>query len=186
MNWRTVAAGVLLIAALVSGWSAWRQRAEPVVNTIDPLRSDYVLTDFELTALSGDGNEAFTLRAPRLDQHPEDRTISIQTPLFLVPDSHGEHWEIRSQNALVTANHDEIMLREDVQADGTDNNGQPVTMNTEQLNVFPDQRTASSQELVTVQQPGSTIQGRGLDVDLSSKRYELHSEVKTRYVPTRR
>ena len=61
MNWRTVAAGVLLIAALVSGWSAWRQRAEPVVNTIDPLRSDYVLTDFELTALSGDGNEAFTL-----------------------------------------------------------------------------------------------------------------------------
>lgn len=186
MSWRSVAAAVLLVAALVSGWSAWRQRADPVQAITDPLRSDYVLTDFELTALSSEGSEAFTLRAPHLEQHPEDRTISIRTPLFLVPDSHGEHWEIRSRNALVTANHDEILLREDVQADGTDNKGRPVTMTTEQLNVFPEKRTASSRELVTVQQPGSTIQGRGLDVDLSSKRYELHSEVRTRYVPTRR
>lgn len=186
MSWRVTLAVVLLLAALVSGWSAWRQRAEPAVADTGPMRSDYILHDFELTALSGEGNEAFTLRAPLLEQDPRDRTIQISTPLFLVPDGHGEYWEIRSRNALVTAGHDELRLREDVRMEGTGRNGLPVTMNTEQLNVFPDTRIARTDDRVTVQQPGSTIQGRGMDVDLSSKRYELRAEVKSRYVPTRR
>lgn len=186
MSWRVALAAMLLLAALVSGWSAWQQRAEPAVATPGPMRSDYILHDFELTALSGEGNEAFTLRAPLLEQHPQDRTIQISTPLFLVPDGHGNYWEIRSRDALVTAEHDELRLRENVQMEGTGGSGQPVTMNTEQLNVFPETRIARTDERVTVQQPGSTIQGRGMDVDLSSKRYELRSEVKSRYVPTRR
>lgn len=186
MNWRIALAAILLLAALVSGWTAWRQRAEPAAEAPGPMRSDYILHDFELTALSGEGQEAFTLRAPLLEQDPRDRTIRISTPLFLVPDGQGEYWEIRSRSALVTAEHDELRLREDVRMEGTGGGGVPVTLDTEQLNVFPESRTARTDERVTVQQPGSTIQGRGLDVDLSSKRYELRSEVRSRYVPTRR
>ena len=186
MSWRGLLVIALLLAALVSGWSAWHQRADPTVETDGPVRSDFILHDFELVALSGEGVEAFTLRAPLLEQHPQDRTIEVATPLFLIPDGQGDYWEVRSQNALVTANHEEMRLREDVIAEGTGGNGQPVTMNTEQLNVFPEARTASTDQRVTVEQPGSTIQGRGMDIDLSSKRYEFHSEVKSRYVPTRR
>lgn len=186
MNWRVLLVIALLLAALVSGWSAWQQRAEPTVDADGLTRSDFILHDFDLTALSGEGNESFILRAPLLEQHPQDRTIEVATPLFLVPDGHGEYWEIRSLSALVTANHDEVRLREDVRADGTGNDGQPVTMNTELLNVFPDTRTASTDEHVTIEQPGSTIQTRGMDIDLSSKQYEFHSEVRSRYVPARR
>lgn len=186
MSWRTPLALVLLAAALISGWSAWRQRAEPVVPATGPVRSDYILHDFEIVALDSHGTEAFILRAPLLEQHPEDRTIEVETPLFLLPDAQDGYWEVRSNNALVTAAHDEIRLREDVRVEGTSNSGQPVTMNTEQLNVFPETRLASTDERVTVEQPGSTIQGRGMEVDLAAKRYEFHSEVRSRYVPTRR
>lgn len=186
MNWRVGLGAVLLVAALVSGWSAWKQRAAPVLEADGPMRSDYILHDFELTALSGEGTEAFTLRAPLLEQHPQERTIQIETPLFLLPDGEGEYWEVRSRTALVTADHDEMRLHDDVRAEGTNNAGQPVTMDTEQLNIYPDTRTADSAELVTIEQPGSTIQGRGMELDLASKRYEFHSEVKSRYVPSRR
>ncbi len=186
MSWRTGLVVVLLLAALVSGWSAWRQRAAPVAEAEGPMRSDYVLHDFELTALDGGGAEAFTLRAPLLEQHPQDRTIQIDTPLFLLPDGEGGYWEVRSQTALVTAGHDELHLRDDVLAEGTNNAGQPVVMQTQRLDIFPDTRIATSEERVTIEQPGSTIQGRGMEVDLASKRYEFHSEVKSRYVPSRR
>ena len=186
MNWRVALVIALLLGALVSGWSAWQQRAEPTVDADGPAHSDFILHDFELVALSGEGVEAFTLRAPLLEQHPRDRTIEVATPLFLVPDGEGEYWEIRSGYALVTADHDEMRLHEDVRAQGTGNAGQPVTMNTEQLNVFPDTRFASTDERVTIEQPGSTIQGRGMEVDLASKRYEFESEVRSRYVPTPR
>lgn len=186
MNWRIGLGAVLLLAALVTGWSAWNQRATPVLEADGQVRSDYILHDFELIALSGEGIEAFTLRAPLLEQHPQERTIQIDTPLFLLPDGNGEYWEVRSQTALVTAEHDEMRLHDDVRAEGTNNTGQPVTLDTEQLNIFPDTRTANSAELVTIEQPGSTIQGRGMEVDLVSKRYEFQSEVKSRYVPSRR
>ncbi|AOH36289.1 MAG: LPS export ABC transporter periplasmic protein LptC [Gammaproteobacteria bacterium] len=186
MSWRAALVLVLLVAALVTAWSAWRQRATPLVESDGPARSDYVLHDFELTALGDEGTESFTLRAPLLEQHPQDRTIRIDTPLFLLPDGDGDYWEVRSRTALVTADHDELHLREDVRAEGTNNAGQPVTMQTERLDIYPDTRVAQSDERVTIEQPGSTIQGRGMEVDLASKRYEFHSEVKSRYVPSRR
>lgn len=186
MSWRGTLVLVLLVLALVSGWAAWQQRATPLVEAEGPMRSDYVLHDFELTALGSEGTEAFTLRAPLLEQHPQDRTIRIDTPLFLLPDGEGGYWEVRSRTAMVTADHDEMHLHDDVLAEGTNNSGQPVTMETQRLNIYPDTRTATSEERVTIEQPGSTIQGRGMEVDLASKRYEFHSEVRSRYVPSRR
>lgn len=186
MNWRAVLVVALLIGALVSGWSAWQQRADPALQAGDPEQPDVVLHDFEIVALTGEGVEAFTLRAPLLEQHPLDRTIEVATPLFLIPDGEGDYWEVRSRYAFVTADHDEMRLHEDVRAEGTNTTGQPVTMNTEQLNVFPETSLANTDELVTIEQPGSTMQGRGMEVDLASKQYQFQSEVRSRYVPTRR
>lgn len=185
MNWRLALTLVLLVAAVVSGWSAWRQRADDTAAPAQS-RSDYVLHDFELTALSTEGIESFTLRAPLLEQHPEDRTIALETPLFLLPDRDGRYWEARSKTGLVSAEHDEVQLRGDVRVTSPEGDPRAVTMNTEQLNLYPETDIARSDVLVTVEQPGSTIQGRGLEVDLASKRYTFKSQVKQRYVPTRR
>ena len=87
MNWRVVLTLVLLAGAILSGWSVWRQNADHATTATAGGRSDYVLHDFELVALDGTtGKEAFTLRAPTLQRNPGDRTMSLTTPLFLVPD----------------------------------------------------------------------------------------------------
>src|SRR3546814_11434714 len=105
MSWRGVLTRVLLAAAIVTGWSAWRQRAEPPATATASARPDYVLHDFELVALAQQGKEAFTMRAPELTRSPADRTMSIAPPLFRLPDAEGQRGHTRSHTGWVAGEH---------------------------------------------------------------------------------
>ena len=96
MNWRGLSIALLLLGAVLSGWAVWTHRRPSAAPTQDTDRPDYVLHDFELTALNGEGVESFTVRAPTLERRPGDQTLSLTTPLFLVPNGTGQYWEIRA------------------------------------------------------------------------------------------
>ena len=184
MSWRTVLTLVLLVAAAISGWSVWTHRPDDESTRLANMRSDYRLQDFELVALDKLGKEAFTLRAPQLQRHPGDRTMTLATPLFLLPTNDGGYWEIRSKQGWVSAEGDEVRLTGDVNA--TSPQGMtPTTFATQTLNVFPQTDRASSRDVVTVTRPGSILRGRGFAANLKSKRYTLLADVRTRYAPTR-
>ena len=186
MTWRGTLTLVLLVAAVITGWSAWRQRADKTVETTASMRPDYVLHDFELIALDRLGKESFLLRAPQLARNPDDKTLSITTPLFLIPDKQGQHWEVRSKTGWVAGDNSEVRLRGKVEATSPPGDSKPSVMRTEQLNVFPDKNTASSAVLVAVTAPGYTMHGTGMQADLAAKRIQLLSKVSTRYDPKRR
>ncbi|MGV8930871.1 MAG: LPS export ABC transporter periplasmic protein LptC [Luteimonas sp.] len=186
MTWRGTLTLFLLVAAIVTGWSAWRQRAEqPAASTVST-RADYLLHDFELVALDAQGKESFTLRAPQLARSPADKTLSLVTPLFLIPDKDNQRWEVRSQTGWVSADNSEVRLRDKVVATSPPGDAMRSTLKTEQLNVFPDTNTATSAVLVTVTGPTSTMRGTGMRADLASKRIELLSKVSMSHDPTRR
>ena len=182
MSWRTTLTLLLLVGALVSGWSVWTHRGDADIGKGSSGRSDYVLHDFELVALDGTGKESFTLRAPRMARDPGDRTMAMQTPLFLLPDSEQHYWQVRAKTGWVAADGNELRLRGDVRVNSPPQ-ARKVAMNTEQLNVFPDKDLATSSAVVTITQPGSILRGRGLETNLASKHYDLKSQVHTRYVP---
>jgi lipopolysaccharide export system protein LptC len=184
-SWRTVLTLVLLVAAAMSGWSVWTHRPDARSAPVVDARSDYLLHDFELTALDKQGNESFTLRAPTLERHPGDRTMTLATPLFLLPVGDGTaYWEVRSQKGWVSAEGDEVRLTGDVKATSPAG-ATPTTFATQTLNVFPKSNRASSRDAVTITRPGSILRGRGFDANLKSKRYALLADVRTRYAPTR-
>lgn len=185
MSWRAGLTLLLLLTALVSGWSAWRQRAEPATTVDSSARPDYLLHDFELVSLDGDGKESFTLRAPELARAPADGTISLQTPLFLLPDPDGTYWEVRSKTGWLSPDHEELRLRGNVVAKTAADSRQEMWMNTQQLNVFPQTNLANSPVPVTITQSGSTMRGSSMRANLASKTIKL-TNVRTRYVPTRR
>ena len=186
MNWRTLVSVVLLVVAVVSGWALWSDRDEAVERVAAPGgRPDYVLHDFELVALDEQGRESFTLRAPRLARDPGDKTMEIVTPLFLIPpkDGAGDAWQVTAEHGWVSAEGDELRLRDTVKAESDGSTGAPVVMTTEQLNVFPEADRLASPAAVAINRPGSILRGVGLEVDLASKQYTLQSEVTSRYVP---
>lgn len=188
MSWRGWLTLALLAAALVTGWSVWRQRADVPVTVAGGGRSDYVLEDFELIALDKAGQESFTLRAPRLVRDPAEQTLDIATPVFTIPagpNASTGDWDLRAQRGWVSAEGDEVRLRGDVQARSVDADGRPLSMATQQLNVFPETRRATSPVETTLRQPGLILNGQRLDAELDAKRMHLE-DVKARYERTAR
>ncbi len=189
MSWRGILTLVLLLAAAISGWSLWKQRPDQAAAPAGNTRSDYLLHEFELVALDAQGQESFTLRAPQLARDPNDRSMQLQTPLFLIPARAGSSagaWEVRANTGQVNAEGDELRLRGAVEAKTADTATRPVQMSTEQLNIYPQQRRASSQAKVTIVQPGLILSGHGLEANLDDSQLLLKSDVKARYARTPR
>ena len=182
MSWRNGLIAVLLVAAVASGWSVWKlsRPAEPGVLNARP---DYVLRDYEITSLDKRGKESFTLRGPVLQREPADKTMTLQTPLFLVPDRSGKYWEVRAKQGIVPADGKQLDLRGTVHAASPAGVGPETRIETSQLSLFPQENRASSQAAVTVTRPGLTMRGVGMQADFNRQRVSLLSQVRHHYVP---
>jgi len=190
MGWRGVLTVCLLLAALLTGWSAWRQREAAAVRS-QPLveRSDYLVHDFNLVVLNSEGQEAFSVEAPRLWQTIGARTLELTTPLFLIPDrDHRERprWRLTANSGWVSADGAEIRLHGDVFAAPMAEDARPLRVETEALTVFPQQELATSDVLVTITRPGTTMTGTGMRAQLNANRIELLSKVHFRNEPISR
>jgi lipopolysaccharide export system protein LptC len=189
VSWRAIFTSLLLVAVLATGWMRWLQRDREPSGNVAQRRPDYVLSDFELVALNKQGQEAFTVRAPRLERDPDAKTMTIATPLFVIPPAPGSQnkpWEVRARTGWVSPEGKELRLRGQVTAQSTNKEGKPVTMATEELNVFPDDKRATTTAPIRLSQPGFTLNGRGLDADLKANNIELKSDIKGRYERTPR
>lgn len=185
MNWRAWLGLVLLVVAIVSGWSAWHNRARPVEEIAAESSTDYMLYDFELISLDQQtGKESVTLRAPEAHRNRADQTLHITTPLFLLPDQQGLPWTLRAKTGWVSANGEELRLRDDVAGDSPAAPGVvTTTFRTTSLDVFPKQHLARTAERVTMTRPGLSQTGVGFEANLQTRQYQLLSQVKTRYEP---
>src|SRR3546814_19389594 len=99
------------------------------------------------------------MRAPELTRSPDDRTLSIATPLFLIPDAEGERWELRSKTGWVAADNSEVRLRGNVEATSPPSDARPTVMKTEQLTIFPDEDEERSPVLATDTHTAPTTRG---------------------------
>lgn len=181
MNWRALLTLLLLGGALLSGWAIWTHRAPPPPAATTDNRPDYVLEDFELIVLGGDGKESFTMRAPSLARRPGDKQMNLTTPAFSIPDGKGQYWQVSAKAGQVSADHQVLTLDGEVRVLGPEQDPRRIRMETERLTVFPQRQRAETTAVVTVQQPGSILRGRGFAVSLANKRYEFRSQVRSRY-----
>ena len=179
MNWRGALTLILLIIAVLAGWAIIRERANLRPTGQAEARPDYILHDFEIITLKKDGSEGFTLQAPKLARTPDNHEMNIDQPTFLFPDKSGNRWRSRSATGWVNSEGNEVRLRGNVLLDNP--GGKRMTVQTEALNVYPDANRATSDQQVTITQPGATIRGRGLEAQLDTQRVTLKSEVRARY-----
>ena len=184
MSWRSVLGIGLLLAALLSGWSAWRNRANTAPTTVEAGSTDFTLTDFEIVTLDKDGRESMTLRAPSMVRNRIDQTSNITKPWFLLPDTAGQHWQLSADTGWVSPKGEELRLRGNVAGDSpTDGKTPPTTFRTDALDVLTEQNLARTDGLVTLARPGLSQTGVGFRANLKSQQYSLLSQVKTRYEP---
>jgi len=184
-GWRYGLTGCLLLAALTSGWSAWRMREKAPAAAPPEVRSDYVLHEFTLIALDSDGLESFSVAAPLLQQTIGGRTLELETPLFILPDRDQRdipRWRLTAGRGLVSADGKRIRLTGEVEATPFDPRN-PMRIQTQALDLFPQQELATSDARVTITRPGTTMLGTGMRAQLDANRVELRSNVHFRNEP---
>lgn len=182
---RAVLNGVLLVLATVlvslAVWQ-WNQQRKPPV--LPPVRSDYVLREFELTLLDREGGESFTVRGPYLQRDVGGKSLSLVQPRFGFPGADGGRWQARSDSAWVSPDADQVQLINQVEMVGPPTPaGLRTRFDTERLVIHPELDTARSDEKVTVTQGDSILTGTGLRADMKAKRFQLLTDVKGRYAP---
>ena len=184
MSWRTGLTIALLLGAIASGWSVWRQ-SRPVDDGVLKTRPDYVLRDYEIISLDKQGKESFTLRGPVLQRDPADKTMELATPVFLVPDRQNRYWRISATRGVVPADGSQLQLHGNVLSTSPADAPPATRIETEQLNLFPGENRATSAAAVAITRPGLTMNGHGMQADFDRQQISLLSQVRTRYVPQR-
>ncbi len=185
-NPRLILGGILLLAALISGWALLRGRDQGPQALAEDGRLDYVLHDFQIVALDDQGRESTTLRAPTLERTRADQTLHITTPVFEMPDSDGNHWTLRSDTGWVSAKGELMKLTGNVNGDSpTVGNTPPTTFRTTHLDVFPKEDKARTDARVTMTRPGMEQTGVGFELDSANNTYHFLSQSKGRYTPRR-
>lgn len=181
---RRVSNTLLLVLAIGLGsYATWHWQRSRVPPPEPEQRSDYVLRDFELTALDEEGTEAFTLVSPHLQRDPSGRHLDIRRPRFAFPSDSGT-WQARSDSAWVAPKAEEVRLQGGVSMVGpVEASGNRTRINTGVLSVFPDAQRASTDDRVTITQGDSSYAGTGLRVDMVAKRIQLLNDVKGHYAP---
>lgn len=178
---------LFFVLAVLTSITVWNLRTKSQMKAEGSARSDYVLHNFEMTTLDDNGKEAFTLRSPYLERDPNGKSLSILTPKFSFPDNNGGLWHAESGNAWVGPKAEEVRLQDKVEMVGPKTaNGQQTRFSAPVLTIFPKKNTATSEDVVTITRANSILQGRGLQVDMQTKRFQLLADVKGRYAPARR
>ena len=177
---------VLAVAAVGAGVAVWQLQPAPKPLAPVPVRSDYILENFELTSLDEHGHEAFSVAAPHLERDPGGKSLTIRKPAFSFPDRKDGRWLATADQAWVADKGVEVRLNENVQFTGPPSpSGDRTHFATSHLQVFPKQDLALSEDSVTVTRADSILQGVGLRADMKAHRVSLLSNVKGRYAPRR-
>lgn len=180
MNTRSVLTAVLVLTGVVASWAAWQLRPQPRADdSIGPPRSDYTLDVFHLVVMNKLGALSFTSDGPYLARNGNDQSLALSHPVFHFPDkkSKGE-WVAHSDTGWVNAKGEEVRLAHAVVVDGPVVPGKGQThLLTEQMTVFPQERTAHSDVLVTVNSGASILHSLGMNANMDTSRVELLSKV---------
>jgi len=175
----------LLALAGLSTVAVWKLQPPRKPHVPAPARSDYTLENFELVTLNAQGQEAFTVVAPKLERDPEGKSLTLTLPKFSFPDKSGNgRWLATSDSAWVGPKADEVRLIAQVDLLGpASDKGDRTHFQTESLQVFPHQNRAQSEDAVTVTRADSILHATGLRADMKSHQIHLLADVKGRYVP---
>lgn len=186
MTRRGLIAGGLLTVAVLAGLAVWELRPQQKLQPATSSRSDYILENFELTTLDENGEESFSVKAPHLERDPKGKSLTIKLPQFSFPDEDGGRWLATSNLAWVAEKGVEVRLIDKVDMLGPPSPlGERTRFNTAQLQIFPKQDLAQSQDQVTVTRADSILQGTGMRANMKTHHIQLLANVKGRYAPRR-
>lgn len=184
---RPTVALVLLVLLFAGTWVLLPStEPEPVPVAPSGARTiDYAIKGLHVTRMTPAGVPAHRLHAPRLRHYVDDGTSAIDQPSLTVYQDEAPPWEIRANDALVSADGELVLLRGEVLIEreaGADN--RPLRLVTRELRVQPRQDYAETDAAVRVDSDPDWLEAVGMQAWLRPpSRLKLLSQVNGYHVP---
>jgi lipopolysaccharide export system protein LptC len=180
VNWLPL--GLVLLLATLGFWlNNVAGRIEAVDNagfTHDP---DYIVENFDALAFDIGGRPQHRLTAERMVHYMDDDTTVLDNPRFHSLDP-ASPVKVEAKRALISTDGKRVFFLNRVQVTRASSGGQaPITLDTEYLQVNPEERIMLTDRSVTLRQGRSNITANGLIFDESSRRFSLEGRVRGTY-----
>lgn len=187
MNYRPAIWFPIGLLAVLAGLSLWLQYAvhAPAGGANGNSHVvDYIVENFSATRADLTGRPVHTLNARKLQHYLDDDSTVLDFPHFTAVDSKNGRVDIRSNSALVSSEGEKlsftgkvVLVRDLKDEAGT------VTLTTDYLEVFPDQRLVRTDRPVVLQGRRMQINAGGLELNNETRVLRLTRHVKSRYEP---
>lgn len=187
MNSIKQALSFLCILILLAG-SSWYFGSSTVLEKLDEgtlsRTADMFVHNLKVHKFDADGILVHQLSAPSMQHYPQDDSYIFQKPFIIVNQKDQPAWNIRSEKAQSRHAAETITFTEQVVVhQNAGKTTQESTMTTEKIVYYPKEKKASSDALVTFEQPGNTLQSTGMTAWLAEKRVQLLHQARGKYVP---
>jgi len=194
---------LLALLAILSWWL--KDSASPERNSIDDnIRHDpdYYAENLVTYSMDKTGNIYFQLKVKHIEHYPDDDSLTLLKPEITIYKDQQAQWTISSENGVVSANGDEVVLSNSVIAiqsmihsttkstrhstTGNTNNdankqARGLILTTEKLVIKPTLKFAETELDVRLQDANGSTLATGLKVDMENNIIQLLSNVKGSY-----
>jgi LPS export ABC transporter protein LptC len=183
MNWRWVSMTSLLAAAVVSYGVLVRQNgADDIATERSRAQPGYYLKDAIVTDTTDDGTPGLRLAARRIEQHPENGSITLRdvtVDYLALPE---RSWRLTANEGIVPGGTTTIRFSGDV-ALAAEGEPRGAVIRTDALSIDTQTSIATTDEPVSIELGGHHVLARGMMANLKDNHVQLESEVNGRFVP---
>lgn len=177
----------LCILILLAG-SSWYFGSTPLLEKLDEgtlsRTADMFVHNISIHQFDAEGMLMHQLDSPYMKHYPRDDSYIFQKPFIIVNQKDQPAWNIRSEKAQSLHAAESILFSQNVVVhQDSDKNTQESTLTTEKIVYYPGEKKASSDVLVTFEQPGNRVQSTGMTAWLAEKRVQLLHQARGKYVP---
>lgn len=197
MNKRLLSAAAIILAFIAFAVIGTRDSSTvPPDNLAGHLQAeyDYYINDMQLDRFEPGAQHSHSVQASRTTHYPKAGLSLLEEPRMTWYDATQPPWHLDAQEGEMRplANGDSdpdgdlvegelIVLRGNVLARTLGTDGAELRISTQSLDVLPSSKSAHTTQLVRIENARMHMLGTGMDLDMTSKRIQLLSDVSARH-----
>jgi lipopolysaccharide export system protein LptC len=145
---------------------------------------DYIVEKFSFVRMSPDGQPRYLISGEKLVHRPVDDSADIDKPRVKNVAAGQPPMTIDAERARIDHGNTQVHLHGDVDIDRKGNGKvKPMTLETEELTIFPDEDRMVSPLEVLVRMEHTTIRGTGMQADNAAQTLRFESKGEIVYPP---
>lgn len=145
---------------------------------------DTVVENFSAVKLNKHGTPYFIMSAAKMQHYPDDESTALEAPRLTLLAEDSPPLLATAESGSISRRGDEMSLQGGVVVlRGAGAKKDQLMLQTEFLNIIPDQDLASSDRAVTITEANNTVNATGLELNNKTRTVKLLSRVRSEYVP---